>query len=421
MPAVQENLQHVLYEELNKIPHRFLKDLITKKLDTFKISSEDVVSKLVEHVLAGNTENLTWDNGGSDTQDITISITDEDIAGIKLELDKFLEEGLPSVIKTVSEKSATDLLASLKKRWPEQHAWEAATIASFRKNLEVRWGKGLDLLRLLLSICLEIGAENVRKHKRSKRRREAHLSEVIIRLHARACQVSAEIIALMESGFADGAMARWRTLHEIGVVATVISDFGEETARRYVAHQVIEAKAAMDEYARSSVALGYEAIPKRLASKIAKDYERALEKYGKEFASPYGWAAENLKKKKPIFPDLEAAAGRALMRSHYRMASYNVHASSRGAFFRLSLLDSSGIIAGASNAGLAEPGQNTAFTLTLVTTLLYGPRWKFDDIVALQVLSRLRDEIPSAFLRAERKLQRDDALYKKQIKAKRKK
>jgi hypothetical protein len=176
----------------------------------------------------------------------------------------------------------------LKKKWPEQFAWEDLIVTDFRQNLEARWGKGLDLLRMLLAICLEIGAENLKRHTRSKRRSKTHLSEVLVRLHARACQVSAEIITLMEGGFADGAMARWRTLHEIGVVATIIHDFGEKTAERYVDHQFVESKAGMDEYSRSSISLGYKPISKRSSDKITQDYNAVLKKYGNEFASPFG-------------------------------------------------------------------------------------------------------------------------------------
>jgi hypothetical protein len=98
------------------------------------------------------------------------------------------------------------------------------------------------------------------------------------------------------------------------------------------------------------------------------------------------------------------------------MASYNVHAGAKGIFFKLGMLNPTGIIAGASNAGLTEPGQNMAVTLTLVTTLLFGPKWKFDDIVALKVLAKLRDEIPGSLFRAERKLQRDDVRHQSGMK-----
>ena len=53
-----------------------------------------------------------------------------------------------------------------------------------------------------------------------------------------------EIICLLENGFADGAMARWRTLHEIAIVAIVLSKHGEDIAQGYLDHQAVESKRA---------------------------------------------------------------------------------------------------------------------------------------------------------------------------------
>ena len=101
------------------------------------------------------------------------------------------------------------------------------------------------------------------------------------------------------------------------------------------------------------------------------------------------------------------------MRSHYKLASYNVHAGPHGAYFRLGLLDrGSGFLIGASNAGLVEPGQNAAHTLTQISALLLSERRDFDQIVALRVMMELRNEIPKAFAKADRKLRRDDAQFK---------
>lgn len=409
------SIQKIMTQALEKVPHRLLEKQIAKKLKAAGVSNfDEVAPKLLEHALSGSKENFSWDDGEGPVQKVALTITDEELADIERDVKAFMRDTLPEIIQKTAERSAKDLLVALKKDWPQQSDWEQATISLFRENLEARWGKGLGLLRMLLTICREIGAENLKRQRRSKRKRHSHLRDVLIRLHARACQVTDEIITLLESGFADGAMARWRTLYEIGVVATVIADCGEEMAERYVMHQIIEAKSAMDEYARCSLLLGYKPVSKRESVKIVKDHDDMLAKYGKEFGSLYGWAAHHLNRKKPIFPDLESAAGRAAMRSHYKMASYNVHASAKGIFFRLSLLDSSGVIAGASNAGLTEPGQNTAITLTIITSLLFGRPWKLEDIVALQTLAKLRDEIPGALYRAEHKLKRDDARHRKQ-------
>ena len=100
------------------------------------------------------------------------------------------------------------------------------------------------------------------------------------------------------------------------------------------------------------------------------------------------------------------------MRSYYKMASYNVHADTpKSIFSRLGVLgDQSLILAGASDAGFTEPGQNAAFTLVQITTLLLSERMSnLDVMMRMQLLVMIRDEIPDAFMRADRKLQRDHA------------
>jgi len=109
--------------------------------------------------------------------------------------------------------------------------------------------------------------------------------------------------------------------------------------------------------------------------------------------------------------ELEAAAGRAAMASHYKLASYNVHAGPHALFFRLGLMGESGLLAGASNAGLTEPGQNTAVSLAFISILLVRNCINLDTVVTKKMLLQLRDEIPRAFANAERKLQTDHARH----------
>ncbi|NJM53745.1 MAG: hypothetical protein HC846_10380 [Blastocatellia bacterium] len=64
--------------------------------------------------------------------------------------------------------------------------------------------------------------------------------EVLLSLYARACLVSSEILVLLKAGFPDGSHARWRTLHEIAVVAMFIEKHGKEVAERYLLHEYVE-------------------------------------------------------------------------------------------------------------------------------------------------------------------------------------
>jgi hypothetical protein len=219
----------------------------------------------------------------------------------------------------------------------------------------------------------------------------------------------------MENGFADGAIARWRTLHEISVVATLISQHGNDLALRYLAHEAVEAKRALDRFSTCHEGLGYAPLSKREIKQIERDYADSLEVFGHNFGSHYGWAAHHLGMNKPRFEDLEAAAGQILMRSDYNFASFNVHATSKGIMFRLGLMDDSDLtaLAGASNAGFVDPAHNTAQALVEVTNLLLTRPSRFDDLIELEILIMLRDRLPALLDRANRQLKRDHRAYLK--------
>jgi hypothetical protein len=265
---------------------------------------------------------------------------------------------------------------------------------------------------MLLTSCRELGQETATRLQKSRSRKNRVLRSLLVRLHARACQITAEIITLMENGFADGAMARWRTLYEVGVVATVIADAGEALARQYIEHEVVESKLAMEEYARCHVGLRFKPFPARERRRVERAFAAAVKAHGADFGRPYGWAAAHLKKKKVTFRDLEDAAQRSPMRSYYKMASYNVHAdTSKSIFFRLGVIgDQSIIVAGATDAGFTEPAQNAAIALVQITALLLQDRISnLDAMIQLQALIMIRDEIPDVFVRVAHKLKRDHA------------
>jgi hypothetical protein len=219
---------------------------------------------------------------------------------------------------------------------------------------------------MLLTISREVGAtvnHEVRQSPDAPSRQ--HLIDVSLRLHARACQITEEVIGLLEGGFADGAMARWRSQHEVAVVAMFISAHGEDLAERYVVHQAVESKRAMDDYQRCQPRLGYEPVEPAERKAVQDACDAAIARFGPGFAKgDYGWAGHHLNMVQPTFRDIEQAAGIDHLRAHYRMASHNVHANPKGVFFKLGLLpDSQMLLAGPSNAGLADPGHGAAISL----------------------------------------------------------
>jgi Family of unknown function (DUF5677) len=208
-------------------------------------------------------------------------------------------------------------------------------------------------------------------------------------------------------------MARWRTLHEIAVVAAVIAQHGESIAERYLAHQAIESKKAMDRYLACHKLLGYKPLAIREQKKIQKNYDRAIALYGKPFKSDYGWAANHLKNPQPNFVHLEEAAGRAEMRSHYQMGNDNIHAGVKSMYVRLGLLDYEGLLAGRSNVGLNEPGQSAAHTLTQLCALVCFSQPVFDDLVIGAMTETLMTEIPRSFSLVANQIRRADKAWRR--------
>lgn len=305
------------------------------------------------------------------------------------------------------------ILRHLKSQWVQEQATQKSDLAGFRTRLESRWGKPLGQLRMLLTMAREWGQWTYTRQNSSKSTGKMVLKDILTRQHVRACQVADEILCLLENGFADGAMARWRTLHEIAVVAAVISRHGEDIAKRYLAHQAIESKRAMNKYLDCCQQLGYKPVSARTVKKVEKAYDAAIVKYGEAFKSDYGWAAEYLKKKRPTFADLEAEAGRAEMRSYYQMGNDNVHAGIKSMYVRLGLVGNyDGLLAGRSNGGLMEPGQNTAYTLMQISITACSSEPNLDDLVVADMMRMLRDEIPRSFYAADKQLRKDDRKYR---------
>jgi hypothetical protein len=92
------------------------------------------------------------------------------------------------------------------------------------------------------------------------------------------------------------------------------------------------------------------------------------------------------------------------------MASQNVHANPKGVFLKLGLLSESQVLlAGPSNAGLADPGHGAALSLTQVTAALAGLQPTLDNNVALQMIVQLVEEIGAAFGQAHERLATDDS------------
>jgi hypothetical protein len=318
-----------------------------------------------------------------------------------------LQKALPDIIDKIAAQMATRVYRRLLKTAPAMLRENRAARRDFEKRHYELWKKGLDLLESYLVVASEIGDTlNSHYRKRAARTRD-YLFEALTRLHARAVQVGHEVLALLSGGFADGAHARWRTAHEIAVVANFLARHGKETAKRYLEHEAIESCKAMHEYEKHADELGCEHFSAEEISRAEALRDTLCQQYGEEFQTSYGWAAEALSNKRPTLKDIEEGSGMAHLRPYYRMASHNVHPNPKGIKFRLGLADGSDLLlAGPSNYGLADPAQCIALAILQATEPMLMTKETIDTQVMAAIMQKFVGDIADAFLQTHRAMER---------------
>ena len=400
-------LHKAISQTVARVPETILKKMLARKFEEAGASMpSEALDSLIKQMLARKEGSFVWDDGSGEDRTVSLTFSAEDVKELEDEMARIHGE-LPSLVDSTAQWASEKLFRSLTMKWAAEQAAQLDELDQFRSNLEDRWGNGLNYLRMLLTSCREMGLNASRRFRRSKAK--SYRRWVLERLHVRACQVSDEIICLLENGFADGAMARWRTLHEISVAASLIADGDEDLAERYILHDVVEVKRQASDYNESQVPLGAKPLGKRQSKDIDADYANVIARFGPTFAHPYGWASKHLNQKKPTFKDLQIEAGRADSSSYYKLASFNVHAGARNLFFNLSSIgDDFMLISGRSNAGLSEPGELAAHALTLVTSLYADSGPNLDRIMLMNCLLQIRDAVAPSLRKAERQLARDE-------------
>ena len=172
---------------------------------------------------------------------------------------------------------------------------------------------------------------------------------------------------LLRSGYSTGALARWRTLHEVWVVFLLLADADSELSRRYLHHEVVESLKGQQEYEETWEALGLE--PPDWPATERDEIRAELEaEFGRTFLKDYGWAAPLFNGTAPKFKQLQEHAELDHWRGYYRMASHGTHANPKGISWNIQSLTTADMIwAGPSNAGLVDPAQCSLIALAAIT------------------------------------------------------
>ena len=281
-------------------------------------------------------------------------------------------------------------------------------LTGFRRRLNKRWKTPLNLLELFIELAYDAGSNFNTNFRPRAAIADDFAFEALTRLHARACQIASEVLVLLRHGFADGAHARWRSVHEIAIVSYMIREHGNALAERYLLHDTIQRYKLACTHQEYHERIGDDPVPQEDIQRLKAERDELRDRFGRSFLGDYGWAAEAIGNPRPTIRDLELHAGIDHMRPYYRMASDNVHANSHASLYRLGLgtdeLVGGTLLAGPSNMGLADPGHATALTLSQITINLICRKSGLSSTALASVLLKMQDRVGSEFLRVHREI-----------------
>jgi hypothetical protein len=331
-------------------------------------------------------------------------ILEQSSNGVKL-MDSSLNDEVRMMVKS---KIADAFLERLKLRILNKLEMNKEIEQEFEAAVLTTWRKPLELLDLLLDICIEVSNYFISEYDGRDSSKRNYVKEALARQQANACLVFNEVLHLLKSGFPSGAHMLWRTLHEIACICYLISEQGDDVAKRFLDYEAVETYLQAQAISEYQQEMGYASLSKRDLKLIQKDLE-ALEKlYGADYTKksnyPYGWIPRTIMKTRSL-KEVERSVKLDVFRPYYDLAVYNILGGQNGLIFKLGITKKKNkrliMPVGPSNYGLGEPGKSSAISLGQVTSslLLYDTGIKRQVIV--EALRNLVDEICDAFSEIE--------------------
>jgi len=404
MDSLDAMFKQLIAEQMK--PHTVMALLTLQKIKklgiTIKDESQRQLLKNLTQQFQNQFEGMTdWDNTSNeqfklcfesdlnyDTQDL--EITDEDIR----EFEDHFEKNTKGILKSICSDVGQSLLLAWKDQAKSILPKEKAKSSRFNTKVHKIWGEALDLLNTLFIVCVDTGAKFNHLHRSIAALDNDFIFDALTRLHARGCQIGHEIFVLLSNGLADGAQGRWRTLHEVAATACFISEQGNDVAERFLLHSAIDTYVEMQRYQEHHKKMGWSEIPEEDFKEAKSNYDALTQKFGKSFGEDYGWAADALGKPKPNFRDIELNTKLEHIRPFFKMASSNVHATSKGIEYRLSSSPNSNfLVAGPSIFGLSNPLHSSAYSMCVLTTTVLLSKPDLDSLAFVEATRLLMQEI----------------------------
>ncbi len=280
--------------------------------------------------------------------------------------------------------------------------------AGFLKNHQELHKDGLEMFLMFIDLQVTVNVDMTSHFKVDRfPEDERHKFGQLLHLHIKGCQIANEIYTLINAGYSDAALARWRTLHETCVIFITLFTADPIVSRMFYDYQSIEKQKRVKTFQIHQGTLNWKAVDENTIQILEQKKAELIAKYGQDFHDEYGWAITVLPKGRRHFTALEENAGLSYLRPFYQWANKGVHAGPEGTFTRLGFDDINiprQILAGPSRYGMADPMQFTTYSILKMTTGLMELVDNLENKLLLNVLELLHEEITKAMIEAQNKL-----------------
>lgn len=276
----------------------------------------------------------------------------------------------------------------------------------FTRRNHKRWQQGFNNLYTMISVSGELVASAVKEIIDETGDDQNPKLFALQCLNARGIRISRECLCLMESGFADGALARWRTLFELTVISNVIAQSEEQIAVRFLESRAVKSSKEISKYVSFQKQANLVPISPEEVKRHQKIAEDVMKNHGSELKQDHGWASplvlnkDGTKNQRPNLSHLMEIAGFQSWAPRYSWAHQEIH----GGFIPpdkglgMSEAHDSMLLVGPSNSGMVDPAQHVAYHLYAISLPILNYRPAISRQTSIYVLDYYKSKTEKAFL-----------------------
>lgn len=337
----------------------------------------------------------------------SLRILENSIAA-SLDIEEMSEEDAVGKVSELFELVRADCKKSSIESYRESAAEKLAIIRDdirgFGERNFARWEPAFDHLEMMWHVAQELGEAHGKDVQQRDDEDNNATMAALAHIFPKSLLVVQEIICLLKGGFPDGALTRWRSLHELSVTAMYIAQQGENAAIQYLLSFHFSARRAAHQMNKHSERAGLKSFTAEEIREFDARCAEAERILGRAMENDKNGEWPKITVSHPTFAHVEESVGMDHWRPWYKWASSYTHANHRPADKSLGLAETTVPInlVGASNSGFVDPFQLTALSLAQLVATYLTHSINLDRIVHIDVFRELANEMADIAIEAER-------------------